>query len=92
MNASSTTALHDSLHSPLLAVAILAGCGGGAATTDESGHDGADGRSDYTGPAARERRRAGVPHQLLGEHHGNNRCGNCHNAGGQTPSSRATTT
>ena len=83
MNAMQSKSLH--WFSAAAAVAILAGCSSGGAPTVVN--------PVTTAPAGRrlhrsrlgQRRRAGVPHQPLGEHQGNNRCGQCHNAGGQTP-------
>ena len=74
------------------AVAVLAGCSSGGAPTTDNPVTQAPPVSDYTGPASANADVQAFRINLWENIKANNRCGSCHNAGGQTPSSRATTT
>src|SRR3954465_6950678 len=67
------------------AVAILAGCSGGGAPTTENPVTQAPPVTDYIGPAAANADVQAFRINLWENIKANNRCGGCHNAGGQTP-------
>ncbi|MEO8018416.1 MAG: LamG domain-containing protein [Pseudomonadota bacterium] len=67
------------------AVAILAGCSSGGAPTVENPITQAPTVSDYIGPAASNADVQAFRINLWENIKANNRCGSCHNAGGQTP-------
>src|SRR5688572_28790364 len=66
-------------------VAVLAGCSGGGAPTVEYPVTTAPPVQDYTGPAAANADIQAFRINLWENIKGNNRCGSCHNANGQTP-------
>jgi Concanavalin A-like lectin/glucanases superfamily len=66
-------------------VAVLAGCSGGGAPTVENPIVVAPPVSDYTGPASANADVQAFRINLWENIKANNRCGGCHNAGGQTP-------
>ncbi|HTU65921.1 MAG TPA: LamG domain-containing protein [Steroidobacteraceae bacterium] len=68
-----------------VAVAVLAGCSGGGAPTTENPVTSAPPVSDYVGPAASNADVQAFRINLWENIKANNRCGSCHNAGGQTP-------
>jgi mono/diheme cytochrome c family protein len=67
------------------AAAILAGCSSGGAPTVENPILEAPDVLDYTGPASANADVQAFRINLWENIKANNRCGNCHNAGGQTP-------
>ena len=70
----------------LLAVAVLSGCGGGAATTENPDHDAARRRARPTRVRRPRRRTSRRSASTSGKTSAaTNRCGSCHNAGGQSP-------
>jgi hypothetical protein len=71
--------------SAALAVAVLAGCSSGGAPTTENPITQAPPVSDYTGPASANADVQAFRINLWENIKANNRCGSCHNAGGQTP-------
>ena len=71
--------------SAALAVAVLAGCSGGGAPTVENPIREAPPVADYTGPASANADVQAFRINLWQNIKANNRCGGCHNAGGQTP-------
>jgi mono/diheme cytochrome c family protein len=68
-----------------LAVAVLAGCSSGGAPTTENPITQAPPVTDYTGPASANADVQAFRINLWENIKANNRCGSCHNAGGQTP-------
>jgi mono/diheme cytochrome c family protein len=68
-----------------IAVAVLAGCSSGGAPTVENPVTSAPPVSDYTGPASANADVQAFRINLWENIKANNRCGSCHNAGGQTP-------
>ena len=68
-----------------VAVAVLAGCSSGGAPTVENPVTQAPPVIDYIGPAAANADVQAFRIKLWENIKGNNRCGSCHNAGGQTP-------
>jgi mono/diheme cytochrome c family protein len=66
-------------------VAVLAGCSSGGAPTVENPVTQAPPVSDYTGPASANADVQAFRINLWENIKANNRCGACHNAGGQTP-------
>ena len=68
-----------------IAVAVLAGCSGGGAPTVENPVTQAAPVNDYVGPAALNADVQAFRINLWENIKGNNRCGSCHNANGQTP-------
>jgi hypothetical protein len=71
--------------SAALAAAVLAGCSSGGAPTTENPVTQAPPVTDYTGPASANPDVQAFRINLWENIKGNNRCGSCHNAGGQTP-------
>ena len=71
--------------SAALAAAVLAGCSGGGAPTTVNPVTQAPPVSDYTGPASANADVQAFRINLWENIKANNRCGACHNAGGQTP-------
>ena len=72
--------------SPCLGGIALAGCGGGAETTAEPADDRADGGTDlYVGPPPATADIQAFRIEFWENIRATNRCGNCHNAGGQSP-------
>jgi mono/diheme cytochrome c family protein len=71
--------------SAALAAAILAGCSSGGAPTTENPITSAPPVTDYTGPASANADVQAFRINLWENIKANNRCGSCHNAGGQTP-------
>src|SRR5688572_6292044 len=67
------------------AVAALAGCSSGGAPTVENPQTTAPPVADYTGPAPANADVQAFRIALWENIKPNNRCGSCHNAGGQTP-------
>jgi len=67
------------------AVAVLAGCSSGGAPTVVNPVVVAPPVSDYTGPASADADVQAFRINLWENIKANNRCGSCHNAGGQTP-------
>ena len=67
------------------AVAILAGCSSGGAPTVVNPVTTAPPGVDYTGPASANADVQAFRINLWENIKANNRCGSCHNAGGQTP-------
>jgi mono/diheme cytochrome c family protein len=67
------------------AVAVLAGCSSGGAPTVPNPIVVAPPVSDYTGPASADADVQAFRINLWENIKANNRCGSCHNAGGQTP-------
>ncbi|HEV7606966.1 MAG TPA: hypothetical protein VGO61_06500, partial [Steroidobacteraceae bacterium] len=67
------------------AVAVLAGCSSGGAPTMENPVTVPQTVSDYTGPASANADVQAFRINLWENIKANNRCGACHNAGGQTP-------
>jgi len=67
------------------AVAILAGCSSGGAPTVVNPVTTAPPVADYIGPASSNADVQAFRINLWENIKGNNRCGSCHNAGGQTP-------
>ena len=67
------------------AVAILAGCSSGGAPTVVNPVTTAPPVSNYTGPASANADVQAFRINLWENIKANNRCGGCHNAGGQTP-------
>ncbi len=67
------------------ALVVLAGCSGGGASTVENPVTQAPPVSDYVGPAAQNSDVQAFRINLWENIKGNNRCGSCHNANGQTP-------
>ncbi len=67
------------------AVAVLAGCSSGGAPTVENPVTQAPPVTDYVGPAAQNADVQSFRINLWENIKGNNRCGSCHNANGQTP-------
>lgn len=68
-----------------VAVAALAGCSSGGAPTVENPVTELPPVSDYTGPASANGDVQAFRIELWEKIKGNNRCGACHGAGGQTP-------
>jgi hypothetical protein len=68
-----------------LAAAVLAGCSSGGAPTTENPVTQAPPVTDYTGPASSNADVQAFRINLWENIKANNRCGSCHNAGGQTP-------
>jgi hypothetical protein len=68
-----------------LAVVALAGCSGGGASTVENPVTQSAPVNDYVGPAALNADVQSFRINLWENIKGNNRCGSCHNANGQTP-------
>lgn len=68
-----------------VAVAVLAGCSSGGAPTTENPVTTAPPVTDYIGPAAANADVQAFRINLWENIKANNRCGSCHNAGGQTP-------
>jgi hypothetical protein len=66
-------------------VAVLAGCSSGGAPTVENPPVPGAPISDYTGPASANADVQAFRISLWENIKGNNRCGSCHGAGGQTP-------
>ena len=66
-------------------VAVLAGCSSGGAPTVENPPVAGAPISDYTGPASANADVQAFRINLWENIKGNNRCGSCHGAGGQTP-------
>ncbi|MEJ0087387.1 MAG: LamG domain-containing protein [Pseudomonadota bacterium] len=71
--------------SAALAAAVLAGCSSGGAPTTENPVTSAPPVTDYTGPASANADVQAFRINLWENIKANNRCGSCHNAGGQTP-------
>lgn len=71
--------------SALAAMAALAGCSGGGAPTVENPVTQLPPVSDYVGPASANSDVQAFRIELWEKIKGNNRCGACHGAGGQTP-------
>ena len=71
--------------SAALAAAVLAGCSSGGASTTENPITQAPPVTDYTGPASANADVQAFRINLWENIKANNRCGGCHNAGGQTP-------
>ena len=71
--------------SAAIAVAVLAGCSSGGAPTTENPVTQAAPVQDYVGPAASNADVQAFRINLWENIKANNRCGACHNAGGQTP-------
>src|SRR6187402_448294 len=69
----------------LVAVAALAGCSSGGAPTVENPVTELPPVTDYTGPASSNADVQAFRINLWENIKANNRCGSCHNAGGQTP-------
>jgi mono/diheme cytochrome c family protein len=69
----------------LAALAVLAGCSSGGAPTVENPVTELPPVSDYTGPASANADVQAFRIELWEKIKGNNRCGACHGAGGQTP-------
>lgn len=69
----------------LCTVAVLAGCSSGGAPTVENPPVQGPPVSDYTGPASANADVQAFRINLWENIKGNNRCGSCHGAGGQTP-------
>src|SRR5687767_14361714 len=67
------------------ALAVLAGCSSGGAPTVENPPVQGPPVSDYTGPASANADVQAFRINLWENIKGNNRCGSCHGAGGQTP-------
>jgi mono/diheme cytochrome c family protein len=67
------------------AAAVLAGCSGGGAPTVENPVTELPPVTDYTGPASANSDVQAFRIELWEKIKGNNRCGACHGAGGQTP-------
>jgi concanavalin A-like lectin/glucanase superfamily protein len=67
------------------AVVVLAGCSSGGAPTVENPVTELPPVSDYTGPASANADVQAFRVELWEKIKGNNRCGACHGAGGQTP-------
>lgn len=67
------------------AVAVLAGCSSGGAPTVENQVTSVSEVNDYVGPAAANADVQAFRINLWDNIKANNRCGSCHNAGGQTP-------
>ncbi|MBC8027246.1 MAG: LamG domain-containing protein [Steroidobacteraceae bacterium] len=68
-----------------LAATILAGCSSGGAPTTENPVTSAPPVADYVGPASANADVQAFRIELWEKIKPNNRCGSCHNAGGQTP-------
>ncbi|MET0984620.1 MAG: LamG domain-containing protein [Steroidobacteraceae bacterium] len=69
-----------------LSVVALAACGGGADTTENPVTDpGSNNGSSYSGPPPATGDIQAFKVSLWENIHGDNRCGGCHNAGGQAP-------
>jgi len=83
MNAMQSKLLH--WFSAATAVAILAGCSSGGAPTVVNPVTTAPPVLDYTGPASGNADVQAFRINLWENIKGNNRCGSCHGAGGQTP-------
>jgi len=71
--------------SAALAAAVLAGCSSGGAPTTENPITQAPPVTDYIGPASANADVQAFRINLWENIKANNRCGSCHNAGGQTP-------
>ena len=71
--------------SAAISVAILAGCSGGGAPTVANPVTTAPTVPDYTGPASADADVQAFRINLWENIKASNRCGGCHNAGGQTP-------
>jgi hypothetical protein len=71
--------------SAALAAAVLAGCSSGGAPTVENPVTQAPPVTDYVGPASANADVQAFRINLWENIKANNRCGSCHNAGGQTP-------
>ncbi len=70
----------------LLLSSLLAACGGGGADTQKLPNTSSDGaKSSYTGPPPATDDVQAFRINLWENLKGTNRCGSCHNAGGQTP-------
>jgi uncharacterized protein len=69
----------------VLAGLTLAGCGGGAATEENPVRGGPDAGPSYTGPAPATPDIQAFRIEFWENIRGANRCGDCHNAGGQAP-------
>lgn len=63
----------------------LSGCGGGAGTEANPNLNGAPAAASYTGPTAANDDIRAFQTSLWANINGQNRCGACHHAGGQTP-------
>jgi hypothetical protein len=83
MNAMQSKILH--WFSAATAVAVLAGCSSGGAPTVVNPVTTAPPVLDYTGPASANADVQAFRINLWENIKGNNRCGSCHGAGGQTP-------
>jgi hypothetical protein len=83
MNAMQSKLLH--WFSAATAVAVLAGCSSGGAPTVVNPVTTAPPVVDYTGPASANADVQAFRINLWENIKGNNRCGSCHGAGGQTP-------
>jgi hypothetical protein len=69
----------------LLAVAVLSGCGGGASTTQNPVTTPPSSGPTYSGPPPATADIQAFRINFWENVRGTNRCGNCHNAGGQAP-------
>jgi hypothetical protein len=69
----------------MLAVAVLSGCGGGAATTENPVTTPPTSGPTYSGPPPATADIQAFRINFWENVRGTNRCGNCHTAGGQTP-------
>src|SRR5262245_16243189 len=69
----------------LLAGAVLSGCGGGAATTENPVTTGPTAGPTYTGPAPATADIQAFRINFWENVRGTNRCGNCHTVNGQSP-------
>ncbi|MGH8238274.1 MAG: LamG domain-containing protein, partial [Steroidobacteraceae bacterium] len=69
----------------LLAAVVLSGCGGGASTTENPLTTGPTAGPNYSGPAPATADIQAFRINFWENVRGTNRCGDCHNAGGQTP-------
>jgi hypothetical protein len=69
----------------MLGVIVLAGCSGGAETTQNPVTSGPDAGPDYAGPAPATADIQSFKINFWENVRGTNRCGNCHKAGGQAP-------
>ena len=69
----------------ILGVIALGGCSGGADTTQNPVTSGPDAGPSYSGPAPTSADIQAFRVEFWENIRGTNRCGNCHNAGGQAP-------
>jgi cytochrome c553 len=69
----------------MLAAVVLAGCGGGASTEENPVRSGPDAGPSYTGPTPATADIQAFRIEFWENVRGANRCGACHNAGGQAP-------